>query len=130
AFVNNFTGVNDTLRTLWRSNGTHAGTYPVKDIFPDGYAYVYDITVYNGALYFGADDGINGRELWKSDGTKQGTQLLKDIWPGTSGSGPENFKVYQGLLYFFARNDISEGDDLWVTDGTTSGTHKVANTMG
>ncbi len=44
------------------------------------------LTPFNGAIYFSADDGVNGRELWKTDGTQGGTVLVKDILTGPNGS--------------------------------------------
>src|SRR5262249_26967227 len=71
---------------LWKSGGTKAGTVLVKDINPGARGSrtrldsepMIDV---NGILYFGADDGVHGRELWKSDGTEAGTVLVKDINP-------------------------------------------------
>jgi ELWxxDGT repeat protein len=57
----------------------------VKDISPletGAISKPAGFTRLNGALYFHANDGVNGIELWKTDGTAAGTQLLKDICPG------------------------------------------------
>ncbi|WP_124979789.1 T9SS type A sorting domain-containing protein [Nonlabens xiamenensis] len=88
-----------------------------------------NITVYNGNMFFAADDssGTNtggvdlGRELWISDGTLAGTSLLKDINPNNFSSAPFNFFVFNNILYFTANDGSSE---LWKTDGTSAGTVK------
>ena len=50
---------------LWKSDGTAAGTVLVADIRPgsDGSS-PDDLAFVNGALFFAADDGRNGREPW------------------------------------------------------------------
>ena len=78
-----------TGRELYRTNGTAAGTYMVKDINQDPYivnldgdSYPGPFTVVDQTLYFSAYDGAtggNGRSLWKSDGTEAGTMMVKDI---------------------------------------------------
>jgi ELWxxDGT repeat protein len=62
-----FTAFNSaTGKELWRTNGTQAGTYFIKDIRP-GYA---DSSPNNGftfkdEVYFLAEDDVHGMELWK-----------------------------------------------------------------
>jgi ELWxxDGT repeat protein len=132
---------------LWKSDGTAAGTVMVKDIntvsttvSPGGPAVAgnanpTDLTVFNGKLYFAADDGIHGKELWQSDGTAAGTQMVLDINPGSSillpgskaspnNSNPANLTVMDGALYFTA-DDGTHGRELWQSDGTAAGTHLV-----
>ena len=60
-----------------------------------------DFTVFDGKLYFRADDGVNGTELWVTDGTENGTELVKDIYPGGNSSNPRD-------LQSFKANSISE----------------------
>ena len=74
---------------LWKSDGTEAGTARVRDIRPGVNSSIVSLggpppglTVFNGALYFAAHDGVSGAELWKSDGTGAGTVRVKDINPG------------------------------------------------
>ncbi len=116
---------------LWKSNGTAAGTVMVKDIRPggsyatDGYlnypysSYPSELTNVSGTLYFGADNGSNGRELWKSNGSAAGTVLVKDN-SGlvlTDSSYPTYLTNVNGVLYF-SSNHLN----LWKSDGTANGT--------
>jgi ELWxxDGT repeat protein len=110
-------------RALWRSDGTEAGTVIVKEFLLDdfhnperGY-----LTIFQGRLFFAADDGIHGRELWTSDGTAAGTALVRDVFPGPEPSGPSHLAVAGGRL-FFAADDGLNGRELWESDGTAAGT--------
>ena len=117
---------------LWVSDGTPNGTKMLKEIDTTIYWYpntagVYFGGVSNNKLIFVAYEDSNGPEPWVTDGTDTGTYLLKDIAPGNDGSYPNNFTLYNGLLYFSANNPLSQGGQLYVTDGTKSGTRKVTH---
>jgi len=119
------TGVSNTNRELWRSDGTDAGTTLVKDINPAANASgnPYGMIVFNNSLYFTANDGTNGAELWKSDGTAAGTVMLKDIVSGANGSQPSEFTLFNNALYFAVTNSNNGRIfALWKTDGTAAGT--------
>jgi ELWxxDGT repeat protein len=79
----------DTGFELWRSDGTEAGTFLVKDIWPgtQGSTPMYLVS-FKGKVFFSADDASYGREWWMSDGTEAGTRLLKDIQVGAGTSVP------------------------------------------
>ena len=112
---------------LFVTDGTPGGTVLVKDIRPGTSSSSPDeLTVFNGRLFFEANDGTNGSELWVSDGTTAGTVLFLDINPGSSSSFPGQFTEYNGRLYFRA-NDGTTGTELWVSDGTVAGTTLVAD---
>ncbi len=98
----------------------------VKDINPSGNPAISQMTLYNGKLYFSANDGIHGQELWISDGTNNGTYMLKDINPSGS-SSPKELKVCNGKLYFQAAVDGGPTPSLWVSDGTEAGTIDISN---
>lgn len=112
-------------RELWRTDGTEAGTWMVRDVCPGqctGLRSV-ELTPFQGRLYFSADDGVHGQELWRTDGTFDGTELVADALPGGGGSNPDWLTVLGDRLLFSARGE--EGRALWATDGTPAGTEQV-----
>lgn len=120
---------------LWRSDGTDAGTFLLKDINPgtassNPAAY----QVYNGTVLFWAERDAEGRELWRTDGTEAGTQLVKDIRTGTASSINTGFPMLNASILYpfnnrmlFIANDGASGDEIWTTDGTEAGTHLLAD---
>lgn len=123
---------------LWRSDGTAAGTYMVKDIntqpvgYPQqGYAYPRSFTTFGGVSLFSAYEPSTGRELWATDGTSAGTVLVSDIAPGPPGYfdlylAEGRGAMFQGEFYF-GYDDGIHGYELWRTDGSAAGTKLVAD---
>jgi trimeric autotransporter adhesin len=116
---------------LWRTDGTAAGTYMVKDVCP-GYiggvdVYSAGIVIFNSLLYFTAYTPTNGHELWKSDGTEAGTVLIKDIAPNYGVSGSPERLTNCGNFLIFSADDGTNGREIWKSDGTTAGTAMVSN---
>jgi len=125
---------NAATNGLYKTDGTTSGTVLVKS-----FSSVSKLTVFNGVLYFYANDGVSGAELWSSDGTTGGTTLVMDINPGSGGSETslssftdllaDHPVVYQNKLYFLVT--IGVQTSLWTSDGTTAGTtHFVDNAGG
>jgi ELWxxDGT repeat protein len=113
---------------LWKSNGTNAGTVLVKDIRPGSSRssssdYLAQ-AVFNGTLYFVANDGTNGIEVWRSDGTAAGTVLVKDIYHGNSTPSedvPRDLIVANGQVFFVAADGLDlpgHGQELWRIDAS------------
>jgi len=119
--------------SLWKSDGTEAGTQMVKDSFVDEnetnmvtrYAYrdnYGDFTAVNNTLYFKFNDEVNGQEIWKSDGTESGTVMVKDMGSDDF-SAPSELRAMNGVLYFwFTDNAVPANSGLYKTDGTSTGT--------
>lgn len=108
--------------TLWRSDGTVAGTVQVLPSQTHSALTRYsELTAVGDQLFFSASDNAHfNRELWRSDGTAAGTQLVRDINPFGS-SAPYQFMPLGDKLIFVA-DDGTHGHELWVSDGTEAGT--------
>jgi ELWxxDGT repeat protein len=121
---------------LWISDGTAAGTFMVRDIWPVGepdHHGVFssapgDFTTAGGLTYFTAsgrenpDTGVADLELWTTDGTPGGTVSL-DIWTGPATSFPSGLTEMGNALYLTALFEDTDGElfdtGLFRVAGTT-----------
>ena len=105
-------------RELWRTNGTEAGTFLIRDFKvginggnPQSFSFC------NGRLFFVAQDFVPGPFFaWTSDGTPQGTQKLDHPDPNIPffQSTPDAISpCFKGNIF------LSDGTQLWKTDGST-----------
>ena len=111
-----FSASDGATTTLWKTDGTAAGTAsvaPIPTIYQDG-------AELGGALYFSATDSTHGTELWRTDGTAAGTALFRDINP-SGDSSPYVVGRLGDRLVFWA-DDGTHGLEPWTTDGTAAGT--------
>jgi ELWxxDGT repeat protein len=99
----------ETENELWRTDGTEAGTYMVKDLGNSFSESPENLIDFNGTLFFTTQGS-----LWKSDGTEIGTEKVM------SGVYASDFIVIDSTLYFTGYS--SGGNELWKSDGTESGT--------
>ncbi len=96
---------------LWRSDGTTAGTFVIKDIANGAASSCPNKVVEaNNETYFIVDYCMNNYELWKTDGTSNGTTLVTDLSTFLS-IGDELF--YKNNTLYFAGNDKELGTELW-----------------
>jgi trimeric autotransporter adhesin len=120
---------------LWRTDGTSAGTYMVKDIYAGtnssfNYYTTYLLGATNTGVLFFANDGTTGMQLWQSDGTLVNTVLLKSLAPNIPSSFNYSYIIPKiGLLdntnLIVAPKDDSNSSALWKTDGTNANTSKI-----
>jgi ELWxxDGT repeat protein len=75
-----------------------------------------DLALWNGALYYGAQDAFGG-ELWRFNGATQ--SRVTDINHSAADANPEELYPAQDALYFRARTGI-HGAELYRYDGATT----------
>ncbi|HEV8242318.1 MAG TPA: ELWxxDGT repeat protein [Thermoanaerobaculia bacterium] len=106
--------------TVWRSDGTPAGTAPIS--FGGGPSHGF--TAGSTHLFFASYSGI-----WKIDGGPSGAVPVHDAYgfrPGplvVTGDGESGDRLY------FPAGDGSGGNELWVSDGTDGGTQRVVDLL-
>lgn len=106
--------------SLWRSDGTAAGTVPLKAVRAQA------LTAAGDTLLFVGYDLAHGAELWRSDGTPAGTELVRDINDGPASSEPVALTP-AGDTVFFRADDGLHGFELWKSDPTEIGTVLVSD---
>lgn len=120
--------------SLWRTDGTSAGTLQVAAVQPADDRFDGDIggtgtALLGNRLVFQGRDAAGGYEPWVTDGTSAGTARLADLNPGTSSSFSTNVNLgwiarLGSRAYFTA--DVGSFDyRLYETDGTSAGTREV-----
>ena len=113
--------------TLWRTDGTKAGTFVLKSF--GGYA---SLTLVHSPealpyLYFILNLG-DSTALWRTDGSAEGTVLVKRSYEG----GTLNVRTYRADKFVFSlagvngSNDQQAIEQLWISDGTEAGTIKLS----
>ncbi len=101
--------------TLWRTDGTAAGSWQIAEVDSPR-----AVGVLGSDVYF----AVSSEELWCTDGSGEGTGMVKAFrsggkYPGLVGIGAVG-STDASLLYFYA--DGGEGFEPWRTDGTPEGT--------
>lgn len=119
---------NGTDRSLWRTDGTRAGTRLLRNgllVGPSQYHPTLGLFFFAGGLQEPGRPPLEvDWEPWVSDGTAAGTRLLRDILPEAP-SGPLFFRAFGKAAVFLARDPQSLRHALWRSDGTPGGTRMV-----
>jgi ELWxxDGT repeat protein len=106
-FFANPTGINSSNQdVLYRTDGTPAGTVPVKQTGFDGWTPVQ----LDGVDYFGGTGG-----LWRTDGTAEGTYVVDSHRPEYSQP------VRAGNTLYFAAFDATYGPSVWMLENSPGG---------
>jgi len=129
---------------LWRTTAKRSNrritTELVRDINigPDS-SNPFNLAAVGRTLYFGADDGLTGKELWHSFPGPLFAERVKDINPGPGDSMIESPTALMAQVFvqvntpqlmnlprlFFSADNGFLGQELWISNGTPDGTHLV-----
>jgi ELWxxDGT repeat protein len=116
----------DSYGSLWRSDGTAAGSYVLTS--PDeGDPSISSIApLTNGRAVLGMRAFDTNGALWATDGSVAGTHEIFDV-PAEAGGLSE--VVAAGAEAFFVTTQQTHEDRLWSTDGTAAGTHAITGSL-
>ncbi|MEZ4517939.1 MAG: hypothetical protein R3C44_14355 [Chloroflexota bacterium] len=112
---------NNRVSSLWRSDGTSAGTVEVPLNLPTDGDPSPDLRIdFKGELFFLSSDDEHGKEPWITKNGGASASFIKDINPvDTLSSLPNILNYVNGYLFFRAK------DSLWQSDGSEQGTKIV-----
>ncbi len=121
-----FAGNDGEVNTLFKTDGTAAGTVPVfpKASTLDQKGFLPFGTAGGKLLLTSRNTALDQFELWSTDGTEAGTALVQRLGPILSPSylpGPVRLGQV-GSTLFFSVDDGVHGREPWKTDGTSAGT--------
>lgn len=112
------------VRSVWRSDGTAAGTTRVVD----DVGYGFDATGATLERFFYTGSNLDGDDVvFSTDGTAAGTVALASFG-GAGQGGPRRFESGSARVYFVG--GPWSDSRLWVSDGTPAGTFEVPSTPG
>lgn len=110
------------LRTAFVSDGTPAGTHPLRSTAPVPEE-PFMFTALSGSLVIFAANAGGQMRLWQTDGSESGTAPLVALQTGDA-AGRSTF-VTSGSVAYMVGVDGTHGGELWRCDGTTAGTRMV-----
>ncbi len=107
-------------RELWRSDGSAAGTYLIRELASGpAHANVIALVASMNGVYLELRASGVPDQLWRSDGTSTGTIKLHNR------AGSVNSSAIVGDTLYFSAQGAASGDELWYSDGTIAGTMMV-----
>jgi len=120
-----FTAFDGTTSSVWRSDGTEDGTFPiVTEFFELDSRFGFVSLDQQTTFFVGITNNDGNRALWKTDGTVEGTEIFVDLDDSIGSELGES--IVDGNRFFFsAPNTGGPAPTLWVSDGTSDGTVPV-----
>ncbi|QNA44567.1 ELWxxDGT repeat protein [Lacibacter sediminis] len=128
-FFNENDGGAATDRSLYRTDGTPAGTLKLNLTYP-GYisTKAEKLTALGNKIIFAGDNSANYGEVWISDGTQSGTVALERFQPNSNRIPVVEINAMDSYAYYSVINkDASNVNHAYLkrTDGTAAGTSLV-----
>ena len=124
AFYYTATGLPDSELTVWRTDGTPAGTFPLTAGISSP-SRLPVASIQGGMLFFLGCAIELGCELWASDGSLAGTGLAGETLPGPPSANVRHLAA-TGDSAFLIAEVPGEPSSLWVANGRARTLRRVA----